>query len=229
MKQKFLLIIGILFCYNVIAQKPKIEKPDYKKIKSEVTNKNSKMYYPNLFERYRNFDTTLKKEEFKFLYYGYLFQDSYKPYGNSIYSDSLKKVYRKESLSSDDLDTIIKYEKLVLKDCPFDLRDLNMLAYGYSQKGNKDSVKLIDYELNNLIMTILSTGDGIKEKSAWHVISVGHEYDILNILGYKFGGMQSLTNKGCDYLVVGENRNGIKGFYFDVNMILEAESKLFKK
>lgn len=229
MKKKILIFIEIILCFSLTAQKSKFEKPDYKRIKSEISNINSKLYYPVLFERYTRHDTTLEETDYHFLYYGYLFQPSFSPYGNSVYSDSLKKVYNKDTLSASDVDTLIKYEQLVLKDAPFDLRDLNTLAYGYEQKGDVESAKLVIFAMDKLINTILSTGDGIMEKTAWHVISVSHEYDILNILGYKFGGQQTLTGKGCDYLTVQENSNGIKGFYFDVNKILEAESKLFGK
>jgi hypothetical protein len=82
--------------------------------------------------------------------------------------------------------------------------------------------------LDHVIETILSTGDGKTEETAWHVVSVEHEYDILKMLGFRFGGEQTLTNKGCDYLKVEQNKHDIKGFYFDVNKILEAEEKVFK-
>jgi len=212
-----------------MAQKPKIEKPDYKKIESVISDKNSKWFYPKLFDRYDKYDTTLTNEEFVFLYYGFLYQDAFSPYGLSDYSDSLRRMLNKETLTSYDYDTIIRYEKLVLKKFPFNLRDLNILAYAYKQKDEFDSVNFIVYRLDNLINTILSTGNGEKEKTAWHVISISHEYDILNVLGYKFDGEQSLTTKGCDYLKVQENKLDIKGFYFDVNKLLQAELKLFKK
>jgi len=76
---------------------------------------------------------------------------------------------------------------------------------------------------------ILSSGDGRTEESAFHVISVSHEYDILQVLGFEFGGQQSLTTKDCDYLAVKENEYDIKGFYFNVQMLLEKEKDLFKK
>jgi hypothetical protein len=123
---------------------------------------------------------------------------------------------------------MIKYEKLILKEYPFNLRDLNMLANLYYQLGDTISSLQSDFKLQMLVNTILSTGDGRSEKTAWHVISVSHEYDILGYFGFQFGGSQSLTKKGCDYLEVSENDYKIKGFYFDVNMILQKESELFK-
>lgn len=63
---------------------------------------------------------------------------------------------------------------------------------------------------------------------AWHVISVGHEYDILQYFGFQFAGSQSLADKGCDYLKVMPNQHKIKGFYFNANMILKKQSDRFK-
>jgi hypothetical protein len=222
--KKLLLIFSSLICCYALAQKPKIEKPDYKRIFSATTDKDSKSFYPVLLDRYNKFDTSLTNEEFRLLYFGFLFQAEYSPYPNSVYNDSLGKVFKKESLSYTDYETLIKYEKLVLKEFPFNLRDLNVLANSYQNIGDIDTASFIAFRLTKLIHTILSTGNGEKEKTAWHVISVGNEYDILSILGYEFGGEQFLTKKGCDFLKVSKNKDGKKGFYFDVNKLLEAES-----
>jgi hypothetical protein len=211
-----------------IAQSPIFGKPDYKKIESAVTDKASKWYYPTLMDRYTKSDTTLTKEDFRVLYYGFLFKTSYSPYGDSDYNDSIRPILAKDSLSASDYDTLIKYEKLILEKFPFNLSDLNILEFAYEHKGDIHSAKETWFKLDNIIETILSTGDGRTEETAWHVVSIKHEYDIVKVLGLKFGGEQTLTNKGCDYLTVEKNKNDIKGFYFDVNKILEAEESLFK-
>ena len=210
----------------MFAQKSKTEKPDYKKIEEEISNKKSNSYYPLLITRYNKSDTTLTKEEFELLYYGSFFQDSFSAYSHSDYSDSLRQVLSKESLLTSDYDKIIRFEKAVLNKFPFNLRDLNTLAYAYDKKGMQDSVKFINFKLDNVINTILNSGDGKSSKTGWHVVSVGDEYSILNILGYEFGGEQSLIGR-CDYLAVKKNKDNINGFYFDVTKILESEEKLF--
>jgi len=229
MNKYFLLLLAVCICHIGFAQKQKFEKPDYKKIKSITDDKYSPFYYTKLIARYNISDTTLTKEEFRFLYYGCLYRDSYSPYNISHYSDSLKRYLSKDDLSNSDYDSIIKYENLILTETPFNIRDLNILSYVYEKKGNLDLSGVVDFKLKNIIETILSTGDGLKEESAFHVISIGHEYDLLNILGYKFGGEQALTVKGCDKLKLKENKKGIKELYFDVNEILAAESKMFKQ
>jgi len=220
----------MFFCLSIygVAQIPNREKPDYEKIASAVGDKNSTSYYPVIMDRYTKSDTTLTKEDFKNLYYGSLFKSSYSPYGYSNYNDSIRPLLAKDTLSASDYGTLIKYEKLVLEKYPFNMNDLNILEFAYEHTGKTELAKQIAFKLNHVIETILSTGDGLIEETAWHVVSVEHEYDILKMLGFRFGGSQSLTSKGCDYLKVEENKDSIKGFYFDVNKILEAEEKVFK-
>jgi hypothetical protein len=229
MKKSFLLFLLIsTFCYGS-AQNPTLVKPDYNKIESVVADRNSTSYYPTLMERYIKSDTTLTREDFRMLYYGSLFQSAYSPYGHSDYRDSIRPILSKESLSANDYDALIHYEKLVLAEFPFNLRDLNILELACKHAGMIDLEKQTAFKLYNVLETILSTGDGRTEETAWHVVSVEHEYDIVNTFGLEFGGQQSLTTKGCDYLQLKQNKDGIKGFYFDVNKILEAEKKSFEK
>lgn len=228
MKRILLAIIFLPFISNVYGDKDEFQKPDYNEIKKSIHDKDSQFYYPLLFERYINSDTTLTIQDFRVLYYGYLFNDSYSVYRSSDYVDSVNAILHQDTLTSSDYKNMIKYEKLILKEYPFNLRDLNMLANLYYQLGDTISSLQSDFKLQMLVNTILSTGDGRSEKTAWHVISVSHEYDILGYFGFQFGGSQSLTKKGCDYLEVSENDYKVKGFYFDVNMILQKESELFK-
>jgi hypothetical protein len=229
MKKVLFTVFLINTFFVVFAEDTLINAPDYKTIKTIINDKKSESYYPKLMERYNNSDTSLSIENFRTLYYGFLFTDLYSPYPMSKFNDSISSILRKDTLFKNDYISLIKYENLILQDCPFNLRDLNMLAYSYSQIGDTLSANLNVFKLNMTIKTILSTGDGREEKSAWHVISVSHEYDILQVLGFEFGGKQMLTTNGCDYLEVQENEYNITGFYFDVQMILEKERESFKK
>jgi len=212
----------------VFAEDMKIQKPNYKEIKKSIQDKDSKFYYPLLMERYIRMDTTLTLEEYKHLYYGYFFNDSYSVYGVSNYVDSVNVILKKDSLLTDDYQQIIRYEKQVLEKYPFNLRDLNYLSNCYYRLGDTLMTRLQDYKLFMLARTITSTGDGMSEETAWHVLSVSHEYSLLEYMGFHFGGSQKLTTGGCDYLSVQENDYQIDGFYFDVNKILEKEGELLK-
>lgn len=225
--KKILLTIPlmILFAMAGNTQDKDFLAPGYQKIKKQVSNTNSEFYYPKLFERYQKNDTTLQHKHYRMLYYGYLFRPDYQPSQSSGYSDSLRVLYQKDSLQRSDFKKIIEFEQQVLKQDPFSLRDLNTLAYAYAQHNNKSKTTRIDYKINLLIETILSSGNGLNEESAWHVIEPSHEHDILNVLGFQAAGEKSLRGKGFDYIEVRQNKYGIDGFYFNVNQILKHQDK----
>ncbi|MBN1251888.1 MAG: DUF4919 domain-containing protein, partial [Bacteroidales bacterium] len=146
------------------------------------------------------------------LYYGYIFQANYSPNPGSVYQQNLLVYLKKAKLSESDLKQMIKYSNLILKELPFDLKTLHILAYCYNELGDLENNHLIDYKRIMIIEAIFSSGDGLSEKTAWHVISNAHEYDIINELGYRYGGQQTIGL--CDYVLVAQNSDKIEGFYF---------------
>ena len=228
MKSYSFIILLLLLGHFASGQDIAIEKPDYKKIEISISDPESERYYTKLLNRFKEADIELTLEDFRHLYYGFLFHKDYSAYGFSTHSDSLNTLLRQEELSEEDFAEVVRLEKLILEKAPFNPRDLNILAYANLQTGDTLAAMKAEYQLEMVMEAILSTGDGLKEKSAWHVISVSHEYDLINFLGFQFEGSQSLTKKGCDYLKVAENEANIEGFYFDVNMLLEKQRQLFK-
>lgn len=221
--KKFLpaLVLFLITCQVGFTQENNFSKPNYQSIKEKTSSQTSGFHYPELFERYQEHDTTLQHEHYRMLYYGYVFQPEYAPGESSLFSDSLRMIYEKDNLRESDFQKIIRYERRVLEKDPFSLRDLNALAYAHDQAGNKEQTKKLDYKINLIVETILSSGDGLQEKSAWHVNEVSHEYDILNVLGFEPKSDQSLRREGHDYIKVKDNKYGIGGFYFNISQILD--------
>ncbi|NJO91927.1 MAG: DUF4919 domain-containing protein [Chloroflexia bacterium] len=129
---------------------------------------------------------------------------------------------RKGRLSSTELNEFIKIAELKLKELPFDIRTLNILAFSYSQKDDSITSGKYKFKKEMLVKAILSTGDGKSEQTAFHVIDPNHERDILNELGLKFAASTNQANALCDYLVVHPNEKNIRGVYFDVSRLLKA-------
>jgi len=221
--KKFLLTYSLLLVivFAGHTQDQQFEKPDYEKIKTTVSDQSTEHYYPKLFQRYMDNDTSLTHEDYRKLYYGYIFQDNYAPQKTSKYRDSLNAIYENDQLKQEDFMDIIALEKKILENNPFSMRDLNTLAYSYDQTGQKEKTKKIDYKLNLIIETILTSGNGLEEETAWHVTDITHEYDILNVLGFEVKGDESMRGEGYDYIKVKKNQYGISGFYFDISKVLE--------
>jgi len=72
---------------------------------------------------------------------------------------------------------------------------------------------------DKIITTILSSGDGVSKETAMHVISTRDEYIIINVLGFTYGGSQSLVKGNYDYLTLMQNEFDLKGFYFSVERL----------
>jgi hypothetical protein len=226
--RKQLLILLLLSCFitGTINAQRKIVKPDYKKIEKAISKKKSAEYYPKLFNRYQNNDTTLTDDDYTLLLYGSTLQSGYYPYALSPYSDSTARIFDKSTLTLADYDSAINLETTGLKLKPFSLRDLNILAYSYLKTGDDSLSNLINYKKERIIKTILSTGDGKTQETGFFVTNLTQEYDILQILSFEFSGEQTPTPTGCDYLGVKENKYHIKGLFFDANRMREVEKNL---
>ncbi len=226
-KKQLLIISALLFSVMVFSQEMKMKKPNYRRIKRKISKEKSDYYYPKLMKRYRSSDTTMTLQEKRYLYYGYSFQNNYSPYGESIYIDSLRQLFKKEEYDNKDLLQIIAFSDSVLVKYPFNMRVMNYQLYAYDKLGEKDKFERKISQMKIMVDAILSSGDGLTMKTSFYVIYVSNEYDLLNILGFEFGGEQSLIEH-YDYLKVAENPQNIDGFYFDVIPCLNSLNGLFK-
>jgi hypothetical protein len=226
LRKIFWICVFVVANISVQAQEAGYQIPDYQSIAKSVSDKHSLFYYPPLFKRYQEHDTTLTLREYRMLYYGYLFQEHFSPFGNLHVNDSLRQLLSNTSLKEDQWRQVIALEERHLQQSPFDLRDLNTIKFAYRQIGDSQMARLYLFKIRMIARTILSSGDGQGETSAFHVISIPHEYDMIHILGYEFGGEQQLTANQCDFLSLKENDDQMTGLYFDVKQLFRAYPQL---
>ncbi|PIE49142.1 MAG: hypothetical protein CSA39_04145 [Flavobacteriales bacterium] len=226
--KKIILITFILISYFSYSQDWDFEKPNYKKIEKNIKNKKSNLFYKSLMNRFQNADSTMTLEEKRHLYYGYTFDKNYSPYSRSNYGDSLRVVLEKEKLDSLDLIKVVDFTDKMLLDNPFDLNAINYQLYSLEQMGNKTTLNKKVTQFRTIIDALMSSGNGKSKKEAFYVIYTSHEYVLLNILGFQFGGTQSLIDH-YDYLTLAENEAKMEGLYFDVSPCLNSMSKMFKE
>jgi len=86
--------------------------------------------------------------------------------------------------------------------------------------GDEDMARKIGIRYRGILAAIFSTGDGRTLKSAFHVISVSHEYNILRMFDFQMSS-QSLIGD-CDYLSFVKDSRDIEGLYFNVGQLLKA-------
>ncbi|HEY2720215.1 MAG TPA: DUF4919 domain-containing protein, partial [Chitinophagaceae bacterium] len=56
---------------------------DRQKTRDQVMNSNADTYYPKLLRRYEQFDTSLTPDQYRLLYYGFVFQKEYSGYNDN--------------------------------------------------------------------------------------------------------------------------------------------------
>lgn len=234
MKKINFLIIPLLLSFTISAQEngsviTRFEKIDFKEIKIEVLAKNSNFNFEKLFKRYQSNDTTLDIIDYKYLYYGYTFMDSYEPYAqNSDQGKKINKLLAKQNPSTTDYKNILKLTAGVFKENPFDLDMIWITQLSYSKLRNESKAKKWLYKFDKIIETIFKSGDGLTVETAMTVIDTRHEYIILSIAGFEFGGEQSLVSRHFDYLKVKKNEYEINGLYFNVERLLDVNMTKFK-
>lgn len=220
MKRGLLVTLFVLFITAAFAQDFEFKVPDYKQIQKEVQNKKSVYYYPLLKERLSRYDASLTAADFQYLYYGYIFDKDYDPYRNFSKEDDLALYLNREVLDPKDYDKIIELTKSAIQEFPFDIRMMNILAYLYHLKGDEEQSKKVSAIFHGILNTIMHSGDGVTCETGFHVIVVGHEYVLLNMLELNNTGQSLVGN--CDFIEIATTETfKIKGLYFNIEKMQE--------
>ena len=201
---------------------------DMEAIRQAVNDSESPFYYPILMERYLSRDTTITTEEYRYLYFGYTFQEDYDPYRQSSHERALDSLYACRNHTAEQCAVMQKYARMVLDDNPFDLRRMSVLVYTSTLTDDAAELAFWQGRIHHILDAIHSTGDGLTPETAWHIIEPEHAYDLLNTLGvmpenYEF-------RAPCyDYIGVYDLIGNARGFYFNVSRLLEEYHRKYKE
>ncbi len=212
----FILLAGI-----VSGQDLEIKPVKFKRIKKEINKKTSPFYYPDLFQRYLELDTSLTSLDFRYLYYGFTYQDEYRPYGTPVLQDSLIAYLQRDDLLQAEIEVAARIAGELLKESPFRLRETFIAAVSFELSGNERLSSIYFNFYQKQVDAIMSSGNGLNKSSAFAIIYIPDEYEILEVLGFRFGGSQTLLKGNYDRLEIAENPYGIMELYFDVNRMIE--------
>ncbi|QEE51129.1 DUF4919 domain-containing protein [Flavobacterium alkalisoli] len=220
---KLLYSLLILFLtQSFYAQDFELKKPDFDLIEKNVKDKNSPYYFDKLYARYIVADSTMTLEERRHLYFGYSFQDEYAPYERSDAQQDLNKILQQEEFTKQDYQDILTLSSKILKIYPFSIRMMEYRIFVYKELEQYDDAIKQTVQANIILDAILSTGEGTSKESSFYVINVMNEYELLNILGFEYGGQQELVDGLYDYLTLKENSYYIDGLYFEVSRCLNS-------
>lgn len=228
MKINKIILPLLLPLIGTVANAQEIEEPDYHQIRQSISNSRSPNYYPTLMRRYVENDTTLTLEQYRDLYYGYTLQEDFVPYkGHSKQLIEARKRFVQSKADANLAPELIRIAKASLEDNPFDIPAINIVAASYLQMGDTTQYYIWDIKQKGILDAILSTGDGEEPSSAFHVIDIEHEYEVLNRLGLQVEA-DSLVNDHVEYLKVKENSEEEKGFYFNFGTCIDIYRKKYQ-
>lgn len=211
--------------------------PDEEDILRKTMDSSSPYYYTTLMLRYNNLER-LSEEEYHYLYYGFAYQEGYRPTAtNSAWEELFVSLPNLDTVAPEraDLERIISLcnDAMVLD--PFSPTVLNMLVFAYGQMGDKRREEAYFYHLHGIMETIKSSGDGRGEKYPMHIIMFSHAVDVVSSMGL-VGKRAEIISRNVEWIPLESPRKlpdggKIKGFYFDYSRIYrnKPEEVTFKK
>lgn len=170
MKKILLLLFSILSFQTQAQEELKI---DYKEIKQRIEDPKSKDFYPTLLKRYNEFDEKLTLEEYSLIYYGFAYQDNYLK--NQLDEKKLSTLEQQEKY-----DELISMCEKILKLNPVSLKANDLMAYSlYKTDKSETEWKKYQNRYRTLRKVITYSGDGLSCETAFKVIFVSDEYNML--------------------------------------------------
>jgi hypothetical protein len=218
------ILLFILFVNLANGQKPVQEKINMEVIKNSISADIGKFYYPNLIKRYNELDTTLSYEEYKYIYYGYIYDTNYVVHRPS--EDSLGKLIKIKEYGK-----AIKEAEKILKTNPVSLRSIYYLGFAYFKTDtNNIKWKIYRQRFWELCRVIAYSGDGQSCETSFKVLSVSDEYEMM-IEYFEIEGIKSQSVEGqCDVIETKPNKNFNKDkIYFDISSAMNAEIKNYRE
>lgn len=219
MNRSLLIAILTFITVSVVSA----QAPDYTVIKERTLNPSSEYYYPVLLKKLKSLDTSLTKEDFRYLFYGFIFSKKYDPYEQA---DIEKKI--KEINLGQDFPRAQKLCDSLLSVNPVSLTALFEKSFSTHAQG-KDSLEYVSRSMYNaLLRAAISSGDGKTPETAIHVISINDENEIMLFWGIKIKAETRMSKDGQTYDVfeLAKNKLGMKYLFFNVTMLQQRSEEI---
>lgn len=207
----------------------KISNVNFDFIKTKVTDSTSTLFYPLLVERFINADTTLTEKEYDLIYFGNIYSENYKPYSTSEAEEKFLELYYQEKYAD-----AIPFGEQVLKENPVNLKVSFKMLVCHNVLGDKIKAKHYARRYFPLLGCIYNSGDGKDIQTAFVVLKVADEYEILADLGLNSKG-QALVGD-TDVLTIDKRKQKVKkgdkkieSLYFNVSKPLDYLQQEFSK
>lgn len=218
--KRFLLLLLALMPLLAMAKTP-VEQD----IIDRITDPRSPYYYMKLMMRYTNGALDLTDDDYHYLYYGFAYQDAYKPLDTNVDKEemlSLMKGMDPDNVERERLEQLLIRANAARMRDPFSPQILNVLTFVHQKLGNDGEAQRWATHLNGVIRTILSSGDGLTIKSPRHILMFDHALDAMAAEGLAAGDAR-VVSRTVEFVpllsaqvIEGKKR---KGLYFNFERI----------
>jgi len=218
--KRFLLLLLALMPLLAMAKTP-VEQD----IIDRITDQRSPYYYMKLMMRYTNGALDLTDDDYHYLYYGFAYQDAYKPLDTNVDKEemlSLMKGMDPDNVERERLEQLLIRANAARMCDPFSPQILNVLTFVHQKLGNDGEAQRWATHLNGVIRTILSSGDGLTIKSPRHILMFDHALDAMAAEGLAAGDAR-VVSRTVEFVpllsaqvIEGKKR---KGLYFNFERI----------
>ncbi len=193
---------------------------------SQIVSPQSENYYLNLWLRFEMGDSTLTADNYHHLYYGYAYQDNYKPLNTNPHMDRFLMLAAGVDVDNPNpevLKSVIAAGKDALKSDPFSPRIWNLLAFAYGVLGDEENERLAYLRVENILSTIKSSGGGARESDPHHILMFDHAFDLMTTENLN-PTKALVVSRSVEYIplvspVKTPEGRKIKGLYFDFSRI----------
>ncbi|MDE5708430.1 MAG: DUF4919 domain-containing protein [Alistipes sp.] len=201
------------------------QAPVEEDIVAKTLDTSSPYYHTGLMMRYNAGDPTMTDTDYHYLYYGYAYQDEYKPLETNLALDKLlllASAINPEEPQRETLEAVISAGTDALRRDPFSPKVLNLMAYAYDMLGDKEQAAAYARRMNGVLRTILASGDGLTQKTPRHVLMFDHALDAMDVEGFSYGKARVISRTVeyipllTPYTVEGKKRRGL---YFDFGRV----------
>lgn len=199
--------------------------PNEDDILAQISSPQSENYYPNLILRFEMGDSTLTLNNYHYLYYGYAYQENYKPLNTNPHMDKLLMLASGLDVDNPFRGTlldIVRVGKQTLEYDPFNPKVWNLLAYAYGGLGDTENELEAYRRVEMIFATIKASGSSQKQSDPQHILMFDHALDMMAAQNLNHSKAM-VVSRTVEYipLVAPLRVDGakIKGFYFDFGRV----------
>lgn len=194
-------------------------------ILDRITDQRSPYYYLKLMMRYTSGALDLTDDDYHYLYYGFAYQEAYKPLESNVEKEemlALMKGMDPDKVERERLEQLLSRANAARMRDPFSPQILNVLTFVHQMLGNEGEAQRWAKHLNGVVRTILSSGDGLTQKSPRHILMFDHALDVMAAEGLAAGDAR-VVSRTVEFVplistqvIEGKKR---KGLYFNFERI----------